>query len=326
MDIETKRYASSMAEMWDRCVRESRNGTVFHTRRFLAYHPADRFVDHSLLFLKHDRPVAVLMAAVKEEKNTKILVAHPGASYGGLVLSKDCMVSDTGKIVDALIVHAKQQGFAEIRFLRLPPVSIRQELSDDQEYWLYQRGAILERLEMDGSIDLRDWQESMILDCFTGKCRNMVRQAGRSGLTVRVSDDFKGFWPILEATLTSRHGTHPTHTLEEIERLKALLGDELRLFGAYDGSRLVGGIVVVTLHDTALYTLYIAQDYDHQKKHPAHCILTEIIRAAIAEGRSVLHLGVSTEDGGKTVNDGLMFFKESFGMRPVVRQSWVLQW
>jgi hypothetical protein len=53
-----------------------------------------------------------------------------------------------------------------------------------------------------------------------------------------------------------------------------------------------------------------------------HALLTEAIRLAIQEKRRVLHLGVSTEDGGKKINEGLFFFKESFGCRPVRRESW----
>ena len=51
-----------------------------------------------------------------------------------------------------------------------------------------------------------------------------------AGIDVRESDDFAAFWHILEATLEGKHGAKPTHTLEEIRKLRMCVGnDRLRL-------------------------------------------------------------------------------------------------
>ncbi|MBP9774091.1 MAG: GNAT family N-acetyltransferase [Candidatus Peribacteraceae bacterium] len=320
--MQVVRFQSSHEQQWETFVAASRNGTVFHTRRFLAYHPADRFEDHSLLFFDGPHLRAVLPAAERTDGDRTLLASHPGASYGGLVLHPDATVADTGIIIDVLIEYARAEKFASLSMLRLTPASVRTQFSDDAEYWLYQRGGIVTRFEMDGSIDLRGWSDNAMLEQFSGKCRNAVRQAQRSGLTVHISEDITAFWTILETTLAARHSAHPTHTREEIERLAKLLGGDLRLFAAFDGDTMVGGILTITLHSKAVYTLYIAQNYEYQKHHPVHLILAEIIRTGIVEKRDTLHLGVSTEDGGKKVNEGLFFFKESFGMKPVRRESW----
>ncbi len=305
---------------WDAFVMQSRNGTFFHTRKFLAYHPEGRFQDASLWVMDGQSPVAVLPAAIKDDK----LVAHPGASYGGLVLANDVSVKDCGDILAIITEHAKSKKLKGLSFVRLTPQSIRQGYSDDQEYWMYQRGWQCTRFEMDGAIDVSMLTDELLMGSLTGKCRNMVRQAERAGISVKVTDDFAGFWKILEATLTGRHGTKPTHTVEEIQKLKSLNPEHVRLFGAFKDGKLCGGIVVITINAAALYTLYMAQDYAEQKAHPMHMILVEVLRTAIKEKRRALHLGVSTEDGGKVINEGLFFFKESFGCRPVRRESWEL--
>lgn len=325
MSIRLQPFRDELHEQWDRFVDDSRNGTLFHKRQFLKYHPADRFKDASCLFFDGDRLLAVLPAAVKDEDGVKVLAAHPGASYGGLVLACECSVTDTGAIIDLILAHAREQKYGAVKFLRLPPPSIRAEFSDDQEYWLFQRGFRVDRFEMDGSIDLCGWTKDIVLEKLSGKCRNMVRQAERAGITTRWIDGFTDFWPLLEATLSGRHKAKPTHTLTEIEKLKGLLPKDIRLCSAFKDKQMIGGIVVITLSDHALYTLYIAQDYAHQKDHPVHAVLTEVIRMAIAGKRTTLHLGVSTEDGGKVLNEGLTFFKESFGMKPVRRESWELR-
>lgn len=69
--IETQRFAPDTADDWDRLVRTMNNGTLFHTRKFLSYHPADRFVDHSLIFNKKEKPLALFPAAERiiDDKN-----------------------------------------------------------------------------------------------------------------------------------------------------------------------------------------------------------------------------------------------------------------
>lgn len=323
MSLRVSTFTSADASRWDQFVRDSRNGNFFHTRAFLSYHPSDRFTDASVWVMDGEKPRAVLPAAEREVDGKRMLVAHPGASYGGAVFAADVGVQESGQILAALTDHARAQKFAGMQFLRLPPTSIRKEFSEDQEYWMYQNGWRCTRMEMDGAIDLCGATEENALSLLTGKCRNMVRQAERAGITVRETDDFSSFWRILNATL-SRHKVTPTHTIEEILRLKNACPKDVRLFGAFLDQTLVGGIVVMTLHENALYTLYMAQDYEHQSAHPIHAVLTDVIRTTIREDRRILHLGVSTEDGGKSINEGLFFFKESFHCRPVRRESWEL--
>jgi len=320
MSLTVTPFQPKDASRWDAFVAESRNGTFFHTRKFLSYHPNDRFNDASFWVLDGSTPVAVLNAATKDIDHQRTLVSHPGASYGGLVFSKNVGVKDSGEILDAVTEHARQEKFQRMQFLRLTPPSLRQEFSDDQEYWMHQKGWCCMRFEMDGAIDVVGITEKQTMTLLTSKCRNMVRQAERASITVRETDTFADFWPLLTKVL-EKHGVQPTHTLEEIVRLHSIAPDAVRLFGAFKESTLVAGIVVITIHSTALYTLYMAQDYAHQDAHPLHAILAELLHVSVKEGRRVLHLGVSTEDGGKVINEGLFFFKESFHCRPVRRES-----
>ena len=45
--FEIYRYTDSDQSLWDDFVPNANNGTLFHLRSFLSYHPYDRFVDHS---------------------------------------------------------------------------------------------------------------------------------------------------------------------------------------------------------------------------------------------------------------------------------------
>ncbi len=318
MNLSIVRYTEAQAAIWDDCVKQSRNGTVFHTRQFLHYHPSDRFHDHSLIIYDGEVIVALLTAAEKDG----MLISHPGASYGGLVLMKQIGVIETGKIVEQVMEYAKKQEYRGISFARIAPISLVQPYSEDQFYWLFQKGWSLEKVEMDGAIPLNSTTEEEFFSSVTGKCRNMIRQAKRANIEIKLSNDFATFWPLLENVLASRHASKPTHTREEIERLHALLPQSFRLLAAYRNGRMVGGIVLITINERALYTLYMAQEYEVQREHPMHLLLFEAMKLAKNEGKEMLHVGVSTEEGGKVANEGLFFFKESFGCKPVQRTSW----
>ena len=322
MSLKIEPYSGKREKAWDDFVAGARNGTLFHKRRFLAYHPEARFEDASLLFLDGEKIVGLLPAAVKTDSGKKMLVSHPGASYGGLVLPKGAGMKETGEMLSLVFSFAKENGFHSISFLRLPPASLQVEFSEDLPYWMYQQGWGMIRCEMDGAVDVSGMKEDNIMASLSGKCRNMVRQAERGNVLVSISDDFKAYWSLLESVLDSRHGARPTHTLEEIVRLKSLMPNDIRLLAAFIKEKMVAGTVLVTINEIAVYTLYMAQDYESQKFHPMHLVLVEALKLAIWEKRRALHLGVSTEDGGTKVNEGLFFFKESFGCRPVRRESW----
>ncbi len=325
MTVQVRRYREEDGVLWDAFVQRSCNGNFFHTRRFLRYHPAGRFRDHSLLFLEGDRVVAILSAVDQENgEGRRLLVSHPGASYGGGIVlpAPDGVGMDA--LLSALEDHAGEEGFSGVHFLRLPPATICRSPLPDLPSILLHRGWVVERSEIDSSILLTGVREDSVLDHLDGKCRNMVRGSERAGLRVRESDDFASYWAILTETLRARHGAMPTHTLEEIERLRSLCPGEVRLFAAFHGGEMRGGVVAVTLSEYAIYTLYMAQDYAYHLQHPLHLTIVEVMRACVREGRAVLHVGVSTEDGGERLNEGLFAFKESFGASTVHRESWFL--
>lgn len=321
--MEVHRFTPDRAETWDTFVGQSRNGTLFHTRRFLGYHPAGRFEDHSLLISSEGKPLAVLPAAAVMEGGKKILKAHPGATHGGLVLSPKCGSAATWDVVTALLAHIQREGFSGASLLRITPAPLRRMFADDLEYALLGQGCHLTRCELGSVIDLRGISQESLLSSFDTQCRNEVRQAERAGVIVRICTDYPAYYPLLEATLGHRHDVRPTHTLEELQKLAALFPHAQRLFGAFAEDKLIAGIVTVDLTENAVYTKYMAQDYAFQKKRSLNLLLAEVLRTMLHEGKTVLDLGVSMEETEPNgINEGLFAFKEGFGARPVCRESW----
>ena len=78
--ISIRKFGEKNSSQWDLFVQNSNNGTLFHLRRFINYHPKDRFEDHSLEFYKNNHLFAVLPAAKVTQNEKTLLISHPGAT------------------------------------------------------------------------------------------------------------------------------------------------------------------------------------------------------------------------------------------------------
>ncbi len=87
----------------------------FYTRKFLSYHSKDRFVDHSLIIYKNNKPLSVFPAVEIIEPNKKILVSHPGASMGSFVTPENLSFSDALQLVEQLNMYIKNKNFRELK-------------------------------------------------------------------------------------------------------------------------------------------------------------------------------------------------------------------
>ena len=80
--IKIKKFSKNNYDIWDSFVLEANNGTLFHLRKFLSYHPEDRFKDHSIEIYKKNTLLSVFPAADLIINDKKMLTSHPGSSYG----------------------------------------------------------------------------------------------------------------------------------------------------------------------------------------------------------------------------------------------------
>jgi hypothetical protein len=316
--IEVRRYAESDRSHWETFVEGSNDGTLFHTRAFLGYHPPERFEDHSLLFTEEGRTAALFPAAVRSVEGRRVLSSHAGASYGGFVYPESLSVRTAFDLVEALLAHARREGFDSID-LTLPPVVYHMRPSHYLDFALYRNGFTYRKREISSVIPL-DFPESGILDQFKPEARTAYRKSIKSGVTVRESDDFAAFYPILKKNLKMRHNVNPTHTLDEILLLKSLFPDRIRLVSAYVGGAMAAGVVNFICNRKVVLAFYISHDESFQEVRPVNRLFYEIIRWCILNGYAFLDYGIFTVN--EDPNWGLGKFKESFGARGIFRDTY----
>ena len=244
------------------------NGTFMQERKFLGYHPSDRFSDHSLIFMEDKRILAVLPAAVVQQEDKRILVSHPGASHGGLIIKPSLSTKKCLELVSALVEYCAMTGFDYIRLKPVPKV-YHKELSDQLDFALRFSGFKLEYTELATVLELKKGEESFVKRVMSDTAFRNYQKALKSGLSVVEDADINDFWPILENKLKHNHNAKPAHTLDEIKHLKTLYPDRIKLFAAYEGITPCSGCFGI-FTERKSYKLFL---YCPPRWFPAHAAL-----------------------------------------------------
>ena len=299
---------------WEDFAANANNGTIFHTLKFLSYHPADRFRDHHLLIRERDNIIA-LFPAVREDR---AVISHKGASYGGFVLAEGLGIHAIHLLVEHVVQHLKNEGMEKITLTQPPLIYYR---APDQyiDFALMKNGFSYLKRDVTAVIPL-DCAEP--LQTFHSDARRSTKKALREGVRVRISDDYPRFYEILKKNLGMRHNVTPTHSLEELLKLKKMFPQEIVLFAAYVKDRMIGGMVVFVTNPRVILAFYISHDSDYQHYRPVNLLFYETIRW----GRTMAfkHLDLGTFTLNMAPNWGLGRFKENFAARGFLRDTYQL--
>jgi hypothetical protein len=320
-NLEVLPYDDANAEAWDAFLRTATNGTLFHTRAFLNYHPADRFHDDSLFFLKDGKIIAVFPAAIRRDDKANILRSHPGASYGGLVVRSTLSLRDAVRLVQHLVEYAQQRGYAGVE-MTLPPQIYYFRPSNYLDFALFQNGFAYRKREVSSVIPL-DVPAPLMVELFSSASRRAVRRAEKLGVQVGESDDFAEFYKILKKNLSLRHDVKPAHTLEELKTLKKIFPEKIRLFASRFDGKMIAGIVVFICNERVALAFYVSHDETYQKYRGVNLVFNEAIRWCAEQHFRFLDFGIFTVN--MEPNWGLCRFKESFGASGIFRDTLIRQ-
>ena len=310
-------YSAEWRERWEQFVWCSNNGTLFHTRRFLQYHPAHRFKDHSLLFLENEKILAVMPGAEKRTEDGRSLISHPGASFGGLVVPKTINLRAAFQLVNSLLDYCSFTGIEAID-LTASPIFYSEKINHYIDFALMKNGFAYRKREVSSFVTL-DFAADAVLSNFKDEAGRAVRRAQKLGVQVRQSSDTAGFYEILKRNLKLRHNVQPAHSLEELNHLCELFPQSIRLYGAYLDDKLIAGVVMFNCNKLVTLAFYVSHDEAYQKYRAVNLLFFEIIRVSIEQQFRYLDFGIFTVD--MQPNWGLARFKENFGSKGIFRDS-----
>ena len=220
MSITVRKYNKSDLKQWDEFVENSNNGTLFHLRKFLDYHPDGRFIDNSLIFAKKEKIISIFPGALKEKDGQMSLISHPGASMGSCVVPENLAFIDALELTQQLVSYASKNGIDRLQ-ITLPPIIYNKRFSQYLDFAYQKSGFNYQKREVTSMLFLENTIEKC-LDKFKSNHRTAVKKAEKSVIQIRQSEDFASFFTILKKNLSIRHNVKPAHTLEEMLQLKKI--------------------------------------------------------------------------------------------------------
>jgi len=310
-NYRVEKYTKENRLAWDTFISGAKNATFLFARDFMEYH-SDRFTDYSLLVYKDDLLYAVLPANIVGDK----LYSHKGLTYGSLVLSKSAKLLYTFEAFKALLAFLDAKAISTLE-LRNIPTFYNTMPSDELSYFLFKANATLIKRDALMVIDTSTKIK------FQKNRREGINKAKRNGLTIAVDDNFEGFWnEILIPNLQQKHAVAPVHSLEEIQLLAAKFPDHIKQVNVYKDNVIVAGTTLF-LTKTTIHPQYVSGNSDKNAFGSLDLAYDYIINHFDSSKR-YFDFNISSEENGKALNSGLIFWKESCGARTYVADNYLI--
>lgn len=307
--ISLRRYTANDAEAWDAFVATAKNATFLFMRGYMDYH-SDRFTDHSLMFYDNNSLYALLPANISGDT----LYSHQGLTYGGILLGEKAPTPTTLSLFDALNEYLRNIGVRRVVYKPVPHVYHTLPAEEDL-YALYWRckARVTKR-------DIGTMLEFGNSPRWARLRRRGVKHAQEAGITVREDDNLEAFWKVLEQNLWDCHGVKPVHTVEEMRLLKNRFPENIRLYNAYLGDAVVGGILLY-IYKNVVHAQYSSATPEGKHMGALDIIYDRLLNHDFTEYK-YFDWGRSTEGDGHTLNENLIMQKEGFGGRAVIYDTY----
>lgn len=310
-EIKIVRYTPDKKKEWNNFVTTSRNGTILHIRQYMDYH-SHRFCDNSLMFYCNERLTALLPANIKDDA----IVSHSGLTYGGLLLDDSATAQCVLDIFAVLINYISTIGNIKKLIYRPVPHIYHRYPCEEDLYALFRNNAQLIERKISSTIKLNE--------PLPFKGRRKLTAAMKSRLHIVEDDNFAAFWKILNDRLMDKYGVAPVHTLEEIELLHSRFPNNIILFRVTDDSDSTLGGVIMYITNKVVHTQYTASTDEGRRIGVLDFLYDYLIHERFKH-LAYLDFGVSVEQGGHYLNNGLIAQKEGLGGRAVMYDTYAIE-
>ncbi|WP_225034946.1 GNAT family N-acetyltransferase [Winogradskyella sp. SM1960] len=283
-------------------MKTAKNATFLFQRGFMDYH-SDRFKDCSVMIYKEDKLYALLPANSVGDT----VISHQGLTYGSFVLQDKSKFFYAFEAFKAMLSFYENEGLKTLE-IKVIPTFYNRMPSDELDYFLYKANAQLVKKDV---LMVIDYTHKLR---FQKNRREGVNKALRSGLELKVDTNFKDFWiDVLIPNLERKHGIKPVHSLEEIELLSSRFPEHIKQVNVYKDGKVVAGTTVF-LTETTVHPQYVSGNLD-KNAYGSLDLAYDFIINKMCDDKRYFDFNISSEDNGRKINEGLIFWKESCGAR-----------
>ncbi len=303
-------YSADKLSQWDAFVEQSKNGIFMFKRAFMEYH-ADRFQDASLLFYGEKDELIALFPATRHEDEIR---SHGGLTYGGFIVGQEMKQAKMLACFDALRNYMREAGIKKCVYKCIPHIFHRAP-AEEELYALFRNNARLLKTEPASVTDL---QRPYKLP--KGR-KAQIARAKREGITIRETLDFDAFIALENEVLSKHHNASAVHTGAELTLLQSRFPEQIKSVCAYDKDDHLCSGCVLFIYDNTVHTQYLAANDYARANGGLDYVISEVMNVYRTTHR-YFDFGISTEEMGAVLNEGLIAQKEGFGGRTIAYTTW----
>jgi hypothetical protein len=270
------------------------------------YHKA-RFKDHSLLLYKKEKLVALFPANQRENQ----VYSHLGLTYGGLLFDENLKLRDVAECLKLMLEYLHENSIEKLH-IKLLPSMYSPFPTDELQYLLFILEAKLTRRDTLSVVNMKH-RPKVSKDRIAGNKRALKHK-----LVIKEEDTFDTFWnQILIPNLHQKHDAKPVHTLAEIQQLKKHFPKNIRQFNVYKNDEIVAGTTIFETEHVA-HSQYISGNEDKNSLGSLDFLHVHLLND-VFQDKMYFDFGISNENQGKNINEGLHYWKEGFGARTMTQ-------
>ena len=305
-NYSVKKYQKSDCLAWNAFIGQAKNATFLFHRDFMEYHK-DRFDDFSLMIFDEEKIVAVLPA----NRVGDTVYSHQGLTYGGLVYSQKLKLAAVLDVFKSVLFYLNGSEILKL-YINLLPGFYAHVPSEELNYALFLAQAKLIRRDTCAVIELKK-------DFFIAKGRmEGIAKGKKHNLVIREEANFEQFWDtILIPNLFDNYQVKPVHSLEEIQYLHQKFPHNIRQFNVYQDNDIVAGTTIFETKNVA-HAQYISGNADKGTLGSVDYLYYNLI-STIFKDKTYFDFGISNLNQGRNLNQGLCYWKESFGANTAVQ-------
>jgi len=296
-----KKYDQNDYKIWNEFTAQAKNATFLFHRDFMEYHK-DRFEDFSLLVYQDEKLISILPA----NKVGNSFYSHQGLTYGGLVYASKLKAEKVEVVLDAVLLFLKENLFDTFYYKPIPNFYFP-EGNNEIDFFLFKRGAVIERKEMNLAVNLE-----LPLQISKSKLKHF-RRIEDLDLDIMEEDDFNPFWStILEPRLLEKFNVKPVHTKEEILLLKQKFPENIRQYSVYQNDEIIAGITIFET-ENVVKSQYGATSKKGEEFRALDFLFINLIEKYKLKGKRFFDMGIVNEENESGYHSGLLKQKEELG-------------